>query len=441
MATPVRRQARRHDTADGLDHLARPARRSRTSRTSPRARRDDRRGGGRAVLRRRRRARTPRTARRPTASRGTRTLLSQRRAHADGARARRRPATSTTSAPVTVNVANDERLPERDRSRRRSRSADRASSSFPTAACSSPSWAGRSRSCRRRTPSRIRRRSCSSRTSRRSTRPATSTGSMTSPLDPNFATNHYFYVFYTLGQPEPRPPLALHGERCRQRDRRRQRARPLPGSAGRGRRAPRRRDHLRQRRQALLHDRRDFDSPRDAQSLTSPRGKIHRINPDGTIPTDNPFYDGIGPERRLDLGATGFATRSAATTTRRPGGCSSATSAATSTRPRTRSSTSAPRGANYGWPNCEGNLRRRRTRTRIYYRTPHNGRDAAHRRRLRLPRQPVPELVPGQLLLRRLRAELDQAPDVRRERHQSAASSTSSRPTARATARTATSST
>ena len=32
-------------------------------------------------------------------------------------------------------------------------------------------------------------------------------------LDPDFTTNHYYYVFYTLGQPEPRPPLALHRER------------------------------------------------------------------------------------------------------------------------------------------------------------------------------------------------------------------------------------
>ena len=32
-----------------------------------------------------------------------------------------------------------------------------------------------------------------------------------------------------------------------------------------------------------------------AQDLTSPRGKILRINPDGTVPTDNPFYDGSGP--------------------------------------------------------------------------------------------------------------------------------------------------
>ena len=32
-------------------------------------------------------------------------------------------------------------------------------------------------------------------------------------LDPNFASNHYYYVFYTLGIPNRRSPLALHGQR------------------------------------------------------------------------------------------------------------------------------------------------------------------------------------------------------------------------------------
>ncbi len=39
----------------------------------------------------------------------------------------------------------------------------------------------------------------------------------------------------------------------------------------------------------------DRSVPGDAQDLTSSSGKIHRINPDGSIPTDNPFYDGAGP--------------------------------------------------------------------------------------------------------------------------------------------------
>ena len=47
-----------------------------------------------------------------------------------------------------------------------------------------------------------------------------------------------------------------------------------------------------------------FDPPM-AQSLTSPRGKILRINQDGTIPTDNPFYDGAGPNRD-DIWALGL---------------------------------------------------------------------------------------------------------------------------------------
>jgi glucose/arabinose dehydrogenase/PKD repeat protein len=35
----------------------------------------------------------------------------------------------------------------------------------------------------------------------------------------------------------------------------------------------------------------------EAQSLTSYFGKILRINPDGTIPADNPFHDGAGPNK------------------------------------------------------------------------------------------------------------------------------------------------
>ena len=37
--------------------------------------------------------------------------------------------------------------------------------------------------------------------------------------------------------------------------------------------------------------------PNNSQSLTSFHGKILRINKDGTIPLDNPFYDGSGPNK------------------------------------------------------------------------------------------------------------------------------------------------
>lgn len=36
------------------------------------------------------------------------------------------------------------------------------------------------------------------------------------------------------------------------------------------------------------------DIPMNAQDLTNAHGKIHRINDDGTIPTDNPFVDSVG---------------------------------------------------------------------------------------------------------------------------------------------------
>ena len=33
-------------------------------------------------------------------------------------------------------------------------------------------------------------------------------------FDPNFSVNRYYYVFYTLGSPEPRPAVALHRQRA-----------------------------------------------------------------------------------------------------------------------------------------------------------------------------------------------------------------------------------
>jgi glucose/arabinose dehydrogenase/PKD repeat protein len=39
----------------------------------------------------------------------------------------------------------------------------------------------------------------------------------------------------------------------------------------------------------------DHFAPADSQSLTSYHGKVIRINPDGSVPADNPFFDGTGP--------------------------------------------------------------------------------------------------------------------------------------------------
>ena len=73
-------------------------------------------------------------------------------------------------------------------------------------------------------------------------------------LDPNFATNRYYYVFYTLGSPNHDRVSTVHGQRFADRNRTRERVRALRGSAERRRRASRRRPQLRERRQAPVHD-------------------------------------------------------------------------------------------------------------------------------------------------------------------------------------------
>ncbi len=49
----------------------------------------------------------------------------------------------------------------------------------------------------------------------------------------------------------------------------------------------------------------DCGNPSNAQSLTSYHGKVLRINPDGTIPPDNPFVDGAGGNKD-EIWAYGF---------------------------------------------------------------------------------------------------------------------------------------
>ncbi len=113
-------------------------------------------------------------------------------------------------------------------------------------------------------------------------------------LDPDFANNHYYYVFYTLGTPNvdrlsrftanssvtgtvPGSEFVLYQD---------------PGVAD----AEHHGGAI-----AFGNDGKLYFTTGEhfqgspSQDLNSPRGKVHRINKDGTVPTDNPFYDGAGP--------------------------------------------------------------------------------------------------------------------------------------------------
>ena len=87
----------------------------------------------------------------------------------------------------------------------------------------------------------------------------------------------------------------------------------------------------------------------NAQSFTNLLGKMLRINKDGSIPTDNPFYGtATGQNRRSRRSAC--ATPSPSRSTRCCRRCSSTTSG----RSTWEEINDGLAGANYGWPNTEG---------------------------------------------------------------------------------------
>jgi len=192
-------------------------------------------------------------------------------------------------------------------------------------------------------------------------------------LDPNFTTNHYYYVFYTLGIPN--------------RDRlSRFTANPtltgtVPGSELVLYQDPQNADAehhggaLNFGNDGMLYfTTGDHFQGTPSQDLNSPRGKVHRIFPDGLVPTDNPFYDGSGPHwdsiwayglrnpyrasydkpsGKLYIGEVGGNTQSTAIEELNVGA----------------------RGANYGWPNSEGPCSGGCTSPLYSY--PHSGANAA----------------------------------------------------------------
>ena len=118
-------------------------------------------------------------------------------------------------------------------------------------------------------------------------------------------------------------------------------------------------------------------NPPDAQSLTSPRGKILRINSDGSVPTDNPFYDGSGPKRD-EIWALGLRNPFRAFYDRVSGRFYVADVGGNDYSTAQEELHLGVAGANFGWPNCEGSsCGGNPTYTSPIYSYPHLGRDAS----------------------------------------------------------------
>jgi len=199
-------------------------------------------------------------------------------------------------------------------------------------------------------------------------------GIMDVALDPNFVTNHYYYVFYTNDSPNKdrlsrfTANSTLDGtiagsEVILYEDPQIANTEHHGGAVTFGNDGK------------IYFTTGEHMDAANAQDLTSPRGKILRFNPDGTVPADNPFYDGAGPHYdaiwayglrnpyrayydvptgRLFIGDVGGNDWSTAMEEVNLG----------------------VRGANYGWPNVEGNSSNP-AYTNPLYTYAHNGRDAS----------------------------------------------------------------
>jgi glucose/arabinose dehydrogenase len=191
-------------------------------------------------------------------------------------------------------------------------------------------------------------------------------------LDPDFTNNHYYYVFYTLGSPN-RDRLSrftanasLNGtiagsELVLYQDPQDANAEHHGGAIVFGNDG-----------KLYFTTGEHFDASA-SQLLTSPRGKIHRINKDGTIPTDNPFYDGGGPN--VDsIWARGLRNPYRAYYDAPTGRFFIGDVGGNDNSTSKEEVELGVAGANYGWPNCEGSCGA--PYTDPIYSYPHSGRDA-----------------------------------------------------------------
>ena len=177
-------------------------------------------------------------------------------------------------------------------------------------------------------------------------------GLMDLVLDPDFATNRYYYVFYTHGSP--------NRDRTSRFTATADLSGTVPGSEFVIYEDPQ--DANIEHHGGALNFANDgklyittgehFNGD-NAQPLTIPRGKVLRFNKDGTVPPDNPFYDGSGPNVDA-VWARGlrnpFRASYDSLTDRLYIGDVGSNDYATARE----EVNIVARGANYGWPLCEG---------------------------------------------------------------------------------------
>ena len=193
-------------------------------------------------------------------------------------------------------------------------------------------------------------------------------------LDPNFNTNHYYYIFYTLRTPNVdrfsrfTANATLTGtiagsEFVIYQDS------EIASSEHHGGAINFSNDG-----KILITTGEHFNAG-EAQDLTKPRGKILRFNMDGTIPTDNPFYDGVGPNFDA-IWALGLRNPYRAYYDAPTGRLLIGDVGGNDYSTAIEEVNIGARGANYGWPNVEApNGNPAYTAPAYYY--PHNGRDAS----------------------------------------------------------------
>ena len=119
----------------------------------------------------------------------------------------------------------------------------------------------------------------------------------------------------------------------------------------------------------------DLGSPSDSQSLTNYHGKVLRINSDGSVPSDNPFFDGAGPNKDA-IWAYGLRNPYRLSWDVPTGNLYIADVGGNDNSTAFEELNLGAPGANYGWPLCEGPCTPANITDPIYS-YPHQGRDAA----------------------------------------------------------------